>query len=46
MEMSFGTVANRCIRPETRMPPIIEHSPDIERVYKMLPKMKQGFEMR
>ena len=46
MEMSFKSVAGRCIRPKQRMPPIIEHSPDVERVFKMLPQMQQGFELR
>ena len=46
MESSFQTVAARCIRPKTRMPPLFEHNADVARVYKMLPKMTQGFELR
>lgn len=46
MEWAFKSVAGRCIHPKQRLPPIIEHSAAVEKVYKMLPKMKQGFEMR
>ncbi|MGK0359246.1 MAG: hypothetical protein ACI9U2_001547 [Bradymonadia bacterium] len=46
MQMTFQSVAQRCIRPKHRMPPLFEHNADVARVYKMLPKMTQGFEMR